>query len=61
MTLEQRWDALKADLIKRIDEDVPVHEAFAKAGDLTTAGPLGGLLSANRATLAKMRELEAAR
>jgi hypothetical protein len=61
VTPEQRWAELKADLIRRIDADVVVFESFRDAGALAEAAPLGGLLSANRSTLAKMRELEADR
>ena len=39
--------------------DHPVHQGYVKLGDLAGAAPYGGLLSANRSTLAKMRELEA--
>jgi hypothetical protein len=54
-----RWRALKDYLGEQIDADDRVHRGFVTAGDLALAAPLGGLLAANRATLAKMRELEA--
>jgi hypothetical protein len=53
------WQALKDDLTERINGDQAVHADFLAAGDMTTAAPYGGLLSANRTTLGKMRELEA--
>jgi hypothetical protein len=59
MTAEERWAALKDYLRDRIDGDHPVHQGYVKLGDLAGAAPYGGLLSANRSTLAKMRELEA--
>jgi hypothetical protein len=61
MTPDERWQALKDYLGKRIDLDDAVHRGFAAAGDLEGAAPFGGLLAANRATLAKMRDLEAGR
>lgn len=61
MTAEQRWAELKDYLCKSIDADTPVHEGYVRDGDLAGAAPFGGLLSANRSTLAKMRELEASR
>lgn len=59
MTPGERWAALKADLIKRIDEDAAVLEGYREAGLLARTPTLGGLLSANRSTLSRMRELEA--
>jgi hypothetical protein len=53
------WQGLKDDLTKRITSDQAVHAHFVAAGDMTAAAPYGGLLSANRSTLGKMRELEA--
>jgi hypothetical protein len=50
-----RWDALKSDLAARIDSDIAVAESFAGTG---TASAHLSLVSANRTTLAKMRELE---
>lgn len=61
MTPDERWSALKDYLRTRIDGDAPVHREYVKAGDLAGAAPFGGLLVANRATLSKMRELEAGR
>jgi hypothetical protein len=61
MTTEARWQALRDYLGERIDADDAVHRGFVAAGDMATAAPLGGLLAANRATLGKMRELEAGR
>jgi hypothetical protein len=57
--MRARWQALKDDLTARINSDQAVHAGFLAAGDMATAAPFGGLLSANRTTLAKMRELEA--
>ncbi|HEY2090153.1 MAG TPA: hypothetical protein VGH54_29545 [Mycobacterium sp.] len=53
------WQSLKDDLTTRINSDHGVHAHFVAAGDMTAAAPYGGLLSANRTTLAKMREMEA--
>jgi hypothetical protein len=55
------WQALKDDLTKRINSDHAVHAEFLAADDIAAASPYGGLLSANRSTLGKMRELEAGR
>jgi hypothetical protein len=61
MTPEARWAALKVYLGERIDADEAVRKGFAEMGDLAVAGAHGALVSANRSTLAKMRELEAGR
>ena len=53
--LRARWDALKSDLGARIDADIAVAGSFAGTG---TAAAHLALVSANRTTLAKMRELE---
>jgi hypothetical protein len=58
LTPGQRWDALKDYLSRLIEQDLAVHKSFLDAGDMATAAPFGGLVSANRSTLAKMRELE---
>ena len=52
------WTALKDYLGQQIDADDKVHRGFLAAGDLAGAAPFGGLLAANRNTLAKMREME---
>jgi hypothetical protein len=49
------WQALRDDLNRRIDADAKVFESFAGTPQQAA---FGGLLSANRTTLAKMRELE---
>jgi hypothetical protein len=54
----QCWAALKDYLGERIDADEAVREGFTGMGDLDTARAHGALVSANRATLARMRELE---
>ena len=53
-----RWEALKDYLRQQIDQDSAVRRDFLAAGDMATAAPHGGLVSANRSTLSKMRELE---
>ena len=58
MTDAERWQALKEYLGQQIDSDDNVHRGFLAAGNLAIAAPFGGLLTANRTTLAKMRELE---
>ena len=52
------WQALKDYLGKQIDADDKVHRGFTEAGDHVRAAAIGGLLTANRNTLAKMSELE---
>lgn len=59
VVLLARWKALKDYLTKAIDADNAVHSGFIGDGELALAAPFGGLLSANRSTLAKMTELEA--
>ena len=54
-----RWQALKDDLTGRIGYDLVSHQAALGAGEDIAAASYGGLVSANRSTLAKMRELEA--
>ena len=61
MTPDERWQVLRRYLGERIDAADAVHRGFLAAGDLPGAAPFGGLLVANRATLAKMTELEAQR
>jgi hypothetical protein len=57
-TLGQCWAALKDYLGERIDADEAVRKGFTEMGDLDTARAHGCLVSANRSTLAMMRELE---
>jgi len=52
------WAALKDYLGERIDADEAVRKGFTEMGDLDTARAHGCLVSANRSTLAMMRELE---
>jgi hypothetical protein len=52
------WQALKDYLGEQIDADDKVHRDYLKSGYHADAAPFGGLLAANRATLAKMSELE---
>jgi len=61
MTDAERWQALKDYLAERIEQDFAVHVDAVNAGDTHGAASYGGLVSANRSTLAKMRELEADR
>lgn len=53
------WQALKDDLTRRIELDLAQHERALGAGETAAAASYGGLVSANRSTLAKMREMEA--
>lgn len=53
------WQVLKDDLTGRIGYDLVSHQAALGAGEDIAAASYGGLVSANRSTLAKMRELEA--
>lgn len=59
ITSDERWAALRDYLNGQITADAATHQGFLAAGDLDSAAPFGGLLSANRSTLAKMHELEA--
>lgn len=52
-----RWQALKDYLGAQIDADDEVHRGFLESGDHARAAAFGGLLAANRNTLAKMTEL----
>lgn len=52
------WAALKDYLGKQIDADDKVLSGFLATGDLAGAAPFGGLVAANRNTLARMREME---
>ena len=54
--LTERWDALKRDLATRIEQDEAVARSFPP-GQVRASH--FALVSANRTTLAKMRELEA--
>lgn len=56
--LRGAWTALKDDLTARIDSDLAIAESFGP--DHGTGVMHYALASANRATIAKMRELEAA-
>ena len=53
------WTALKDYLAQQIEQDLAVRQAALIDGDLVSANAHGTLVSANRSTLAKMRELEA--
>lgn len=53
---DTRWQALKSYLRTQVDQDLAVAESFK--GTQTGAAHFS-LVSANRSTLAKMRELEA--
>jgi hypothetical protein len=53
-----RWQALKDYLAERIDADETVRAGLVEHGETKLSGPFGGLVSANRSTLAKMLELE---
>jgi hypothetical protein len=53
------WAALKDYLTQRIEQDSAVAKGARAAGDPLTARSHGALVTANRSTLAKMRELEA--
>jgi hypothetical protein len=55
----ERWQALKDYLTQRIEYDLAAHEDATAAGDTYSAASYGGRTGANRATLDKMRELEA--
>lgn len=52
-----RWRLLSEWLVERIDHDDAVHRGYLDDGDMALAAPYGGLLSANRSTLAEMREM----
>jgi hypothetical protein len=58
-TPDARWQALKDYLTQQIEQDSAVAKEARAAGDPLTARSHGALVSANRSTLAKMRELEA--
>ena len=55
----ERWQALKDHLKQEIDADARIFDGMPH--DTPGRGGIGGLLSANRNTLAKMRDLEAGR
>lgn len=54
----QDWAALKDYLAGQVESDLAVSMSFREMGDEFTAAVHGALVSANRGTLAKMRELE---
>jgi hypothetical protein len=56
---DARWHALKDYLAEHIAADESVRQGMVADGETELAAPFGGLVSANRSTLAKMRELEA--
>jgi hypothetical protein len=58
LTPGQCWAALKDHLARVIEQDLLVHQQALDADDVATAASFGALVSANRSTLAKMRELE---
>jgi hypothetical protein len=53
-----RWQLLKDYLSGCITADEAVRQGMVADGETEKAAPFGGLVSANRSTLAKMRELE---
>jgi hypothetical protein len=53
-----RWNALRDYLSEHIAADEAVRQGMVADGETELAAPFGGLVSANRSTLAKMRELE---
>lgn len=55
---DARWQSLKDYLTRQIEQDVATAEDFRRAGDTGAAAAHYALVSANRSTLAKMRELE---
>lgn len=55
---ETIWAALKDYLTQQIKQDLAVHQAALADGDWVSANAHGALVSANRSTLAKMKELE---
>jgi hypothetical protein len=57
---DARWAALKDYLGQKIDQDLAVAEGFREIDEATSSAHFA-LVSANRSTLAKMRELEAGR
>lgn len=61
LTPGQCWAALKDHLSRQVEQDLKVHQEAVAAGDTASAASHGALVSANRGTLAKMRELEAGR
>jgi len=56
---DARWQALKDHLKTQVEQDVAVAQEFKQAGNAGAAAAHYALVSANRAALAKMRELEA--
>ena len=52
------WQTLKDYLAEHITADEAVRVGMVNDGETELAAPFGGLVSANRGTLAKMRELE---
>lgn len=58
-TPDARWSALKDYLVQQIDSDAAVAESFRQVGDRGVSAAHYALVSANRSTLARMRELEA--
>jgi hypothetical protein len=55
---EGHWAALKDYLAGQVKSDLAVSMSFREVGGEFTAAVHGALVSANRGTLAKMRELE---
>jgi hypothetical protein len=53
-----RWQALREYLSECIAADEAVRQGMVADGEEALAAPFGGLVSANRSTLKKMRELE---
>lgn len=60
-TPDARWSALKDYLTRQIERDIAAAEGFRSTGDTGAGAAHYALVSANRSTLAKMRELEAGR
>jgi len=56
---DARWTALRDYLSENIAADEAVRQGMVADGEDALAAPFGGLVSANRSTLRKMRELEA--
>jgi hypothetical protein len=59
LTPGQCWAAVRQHLELQVEHDLRAYEAADAAGEAATAAARGLLVAANRATLAKMRELEA--
>jgi len=55
---ETCWQLLKDYLSEHIAADEAVRQGMVADGETELAAPFGGLVSANRSTLARMRELE---